>query len=630
MASDLVTRTRLAREKSLPEIPKSLGPDAISSLGAMREQVERLSGKAGEASDRAVRLFEVEMGLLSAYMPTPVDVSRNATPGGGGLRILKAPRGLQYEHLIFGIRLIWENMEPRHSAVEIWCAEDSLLLDDAWRVGVATKPMSEWTMHGISMRINYTFWIRAVDWTGGVSPWCPAQGQGGLIVPAQIDATVTEVLEVLTGRVTNSQLHQALSSKIDMIEGHTAAIQEQAQVIDGLSAQWFVKLDVDGRVSGIGLHGTGASSEFIVLADKFMVVTPGANPQVPFVVGPLGETGETGVGINGGLVVNGSILARHLDAGSVTADKIGADQISGQHIAATSDIILNEGGTLTVGQNNIVLDSELDRLVVAPDNGADIGAPNYSGVDYAELRDGDLFFMYWNGSSHVLYNSVKRIESDTEVQNGVEVTIPGLWRSVPKIIVTPHSIQTYNKNYSLYNQKINCWASNVSRSESGVVTFTPTAMLSLSDGSVVSNPNMVIDPAPLDPGGRTWYYWVSSVWNSTANAIRVAASGYATITGSSLANKVTMTISLYIDGVSRYSTSGYWDPVSGTRTLPWSADISGLAQGLHTIYLRLGLYQSSSDNDNLDLYAICNSMTCWDGTFSQLSAGTLDYLAIGA
>ena len=1228
MGSDVVSRKRLAREKSLPEIPRSLGEEVISSLGAMREQVERLSGKAGDASDRAVRLFEVEMGLLSAFVPTPADVSRDAVPGGGGLRILRAPRDLRYEHQVFGIKVAWVNVEEKYSAVEIWVAEDSLLLSDARRVGLATKPMAEWTMHGISMRASYTFWVRAVDWSGGVSPWCPPQGQGGLIVPAEIETTIGEVLELLTGQVTESHLYQSLSSRIDLIDGpatmegsvaalleaeglarvqgladeaaaraadiaaeaqarssalleeaaarqaaissestvrqaaddslaqqittlsaalddeesariaavsseavarvdgdaaeanarnslavqlrgsytgsdvgqvtsglihsersarvtadealsnridlivaagggdfqdlfaaisaeetarvnadgaiasdvaavtarldnvrdksgnltnksveatlvdnkqaqvdgdsalsssvsalsstvtnnfntlnaaiaseastrasgdtaeansrntlatqlrgsytgsdinaltsglifserqaratadasevssrealatqlrgsyagtdvslvtsglihservarvtaddaltqqvqelravfstaksvfsdffedansaarwalvygtgevsavsvgdaltggkvlrvgnnsgddrayivhkglipfdpnvlyritvklrrvvgsgnvyigwcgvasngvtlvgasggtsyasvhhwhaganvnpgsgwktyvgytkgfgasagtavlgsvaspgtvhpsvrylrpyvvcnndalagtveidsfvvdditdeqanaaaitteqtarasadsamaanittlqttvggHTAAIQEQAQVIDGLEAQWFVKLDVNGRVTGIGLHGTGATSKFVVLADKFMVVTPGQTPKVPFVVGAIGESGQSGVGIDGGLLVNGSIRARHLDAGSVTADKIGANQISGQHIAVTSDIILNEGGTLTVGQNNIVLDSANDRIVVARDNGTVVGTPNYTGVDYAELRDGNVNFMYWNPdvAQHKLYNSLKRVEVGTDVANNVRITIPGIWKQQPKIIVSPASIMTYSKDY-VANQTLECRADNITKN--GLTySFTPKAYLRLTNG-VVGIP--ISMPATASGGTRnTWYYANSSARNTPNFTTSLTVSGQVAggcwesrtmnqdgnISVSTQGLRFYVRVWIYVDGSPTYLGEWTADQVGGAAW-NFSASVSGLASGVHSYYFRVGFMYSESI-----AYAhnIVNSYggvsPAYEKTnqseFTSLANGTLNYMAIG-
>lgn len=824
-----VTKKRLAAEKSLPGVPKNLGGEAVSALGAMREQVERLSGKTGDEGDRAVRLFEVEQGLLNVYMPSFPDPIVGAVPGSGGSRVLKAPRSLHYNHMIFAIQLTWENVEPEYSHVEIWCAEGSTVLDDAKRVGVATKPMAEWSYFGVSMMTSYTFWIRAVGWDGGISPWCPPQGQGGLIVPAEIDTTIDELLAVLTGRLTESQLYQALSERINLIDGpdsllgsvaqrlgateeqigttidllrdrislaeaefsaglsaeqtaradadaafsqhvstlyaqvgtntaaiqaeqslrssadsaltssvetlvaqvgantaavqaeqiaradadsalsqstsilfarvddadaailseqaarvsadsavmtqvnallgmvyenaadielertisldeytalasqqteiftrvqnNAAAIQEHASTLNGLEAEWYVKTDVNGRVAGIGLHSTGVQTEFIVLSDKFMVVTPGQDPKIPFVVGPVGDTGAYGVGIDGGLVVNGSIVTRHLQAGSVTAEKIGANQIGGQHISAQSSILLNEGGRLTVGNNNLILDSNTNSMIVAPDNGVAPGQPNLIGHDFCELANGDLVFYYYYNGTHYPYKSVKRVVGCANVANNSLVTIPGHWKEVPEIIVSPHSLQTYHKDYSGYNQKINCEAQGVTRSADGVVRFVPLANLSLSDGILFRNPNIRVDSPYFDPSARRWYYFYSSTWYTEPETVKVYLSGYA---GASAFRKDThVSITVYCDGVEiyhNYAVLEYkwaYPEAIDLGSWHWSMTKTGLSQGTHALMIRLGVYQSASEDDKLNAYGTCTSMTCYQGTFTQLASGTLSYIAIG-
>lgn len=820
-----VTKKRLAAEKSLPAVPKALGGEAVSALGAMREQVERLSGKTGDEGDRAVRLFEVEQGLLNVYMPSFPDHGVGDVPGSGGSRILKAPRNLKYNHMIFAIQLTWENVEPEYSHVEIWCAEDSIVLDDAKRVGIATKPMAEWSYFGVSMRVNYTFWIRAVGWDGGLSPWCPPQGQGGLIVPAEIDKTIEELLEILTGKLTESQLYQVLSERINLIDGpdsllgsvaqrlgateaqidetiellrerlalaesdfsaglyaeqvaradaddamakdvnamyaqvqanaaaiqteqavradtddalasqvdtlvaqvgtntsaiqtertvrasadeslteltttlfarvdeaeaailseesarvsadsvvlskinsllgmvyenaadieqeraisldeytalasqqtelftrvqnNASALQMHASTLNGLEAQWYVKTDVNGRVAGLGLYSTGVKTEFIVLSDKFMVVTPGQSPKVPFVVGPVGDTGVYGVGIDGGLVVNGSIVTRHLDAGAVTAEKIGAAQIGGQHISAQSSILLNEGGRLTVGNNNLILDSNTNSMIVAPDNGTKPGSPNLIGHDYCELANGDLTFFYYFNGAHYPYKSVRRVEAGVGAANNSLVTLPGYWKTVPNIIVSPHSLQTFSKGYVGYNQKINCEAQRISRSASGVVTFVPIANLSLSDGVIFSNPSIKIGKNDFDPSGHTWYTY-SSTFYTAQNTAKVYLEGSVFSKDMGSNNDVDAIIEVYIDNSLYYSNTYFFEPSfwGSSFSESWSFTAS-VAQGVRAITLVAKFKQRSRDNDKLSWGATCNSMTCYQGTFTQLASGTLSYIALG-
>lgn len=90
--------------------------------------------------------------------------------------------------------------------------------------------------------------------------------------------------------------------------------------LDGVEANYSVKVDLNGRVSGFGLIATAATatpfSAFAVIADKFAVVDPdstGSNPIVPFEVSAGKATFSTDVEINGDLITTGTITATRLN-----------------------------------------------------------------------------------------------------------------------------------------------------------------------------------------------------------------------------------------------------------------------------------------------------------------------------
>jgi hypothetical protein len=74
-------------------------------------------------------------------------------------------------------------------------------------------------------------------------------------------------------------------------------------------------------VAGVGLLlQESGYSEFAILANKFYIINPsseGQDPVVPFVVGTV--NGVSQAGINGNMIVDGSILARHIAAESIEA-----------------------------------------------------------------------------------------------------------------------------------------------------------------------------------------------------------------------------------------------------------------------------------------------------------------------
>lgn len=88
-----------------------------------------------------------------------------------------------------------------------------------------------------------------------------------------------------------SALATDISNLTTTVGNNTAAIAIEASSVDGLLAQYTVKVDVNGRVAGFGLASTAINgtptSSFIVVADKFAIVDPAntaAAPKVPFVV----------------------------------------------------------------------------------------------------------------------------------------------------------------------------------------------------------------------------------------------------------------------------------------------------------------------------------------------------------
>lgn len=119
-------------------------------------------------------------------------------------------------------------------------------------------------------------------------------------------------------------------------EDNTAVVQTHAQSINGLEAQYTVKVDVNGKVAGYGLATTpknGApESKFIVNADRFGVGSTGKADIFPFTV----DTRQNRVGVNGELVVNGKAIIDRLNAGDIHGDKITANTLNANRLKAGS------------------------------------------------------------------------------------------------------------------------------------------------------------------------------------------------------------------------------------------------------------------------------------------------------
>lgn len=106
----------------------------------------------------------------------------------------------------------------------------------------------------------------------------------------------------------------------------------------------------------MGLIAGPTSSEFMVLADKFMVKNPANSSQpgkIPFVVGTV--NGQSVVGISGDLLVDGSIQGRSLAVSNVitASAQIASAIIQDGHIQSLSAGKIS-AGSIDSGQVTIV------------------------------------------------------------------------------------------------------------------------------------------------------------------------------------------------------------------------------------------------------------------------------------
>jgi hypothetical protein len=150
------------------------------------------------------------------------------------------------------------------------------------------------------------------------------------------------ILDVDTVLVSPSE---SIGTRINYLtstaDGNTAAILTQQSVIDGLTAQYMVKLDVNGRVAGFGLYNAaGEPTQFTILANKFAVIdpgaAPGATPVVPFVI-------EGGITYIRNVVIENAAI-QNLNVGKLTSGSLTATiQQNADILVGTGRIIWDNG-----------------------------------------------------------------------------------------------------------------------------------------------------------------------------------------------------------------------------------------------------------------------------------------------
>ncbi|AKI27695.1 hypothetical protein [Moraxella phage Mcat17] len=159
---------------------------------------------------------------------------------------------------------------------------------------------------------------------------------------ASIKSSVANLERTLT--TNNQSLSERINTLQTTVNGQTASIQQHAQSLNGLSAQWTLKVQTNGIVSGIGLASNNGVSDFAIRADKLYVASPQGDKKPMFTV-TTRPTTLNGTTVPTGMYLNGDLIA----SGTISGDKIQANtQITAPNI---------RGGSINIG-NNFSVDSQ--------------------------------------------------------------------------------------------------------------------------------------------------------------------------------------------------------------------------------------------------------------------------------
>ena len=338
-----------------------------------------------------------------------------------------------------------------------------------------------------------------------------------------------------------------------------------------------------------------------------------------------------------------------------------ADQtkIDGGAIYVGSSINLSEGGKATFGNQNVIIDTAGNHgsIVVAEDGGPGRGS-------YCELSDGDINFQYWNGSTHIPYSSLTRLEAGVG-NNNQWVYIPGIFKEVPKIMVSPNAIQSYNNAYRTASQKIRFEVINLQQYASKQWRFIPRATLDLSSGTTggVNVGQNVTGPS----NSSFWSYAVTDVlvntrrlvvnFNATAyyrdNTFRVAnysgtgkdkvLLGYNYYFYASSC-RYYVTLYVYVTGVGWKTWQQYFDPgyANYTGAGSWTIDTGGQPGNITQFKVLYSYYGSNNNRKRVtSTSADFRSGAGWFGALrinnyssdqvatSVIEPGVLNWIAIG-
>jgi hypothetical protein len=124
--------------------------------------------------------------------------------------------------------------------------------------------------------------------------------------------------EQLARTTADDALARDISTAVTRLDENTAQVTALAQSVNGLSANYTILIDINGRVVGYTqLSGTAEQSEFVVAADFFKVAgTSGAGVPV-FALQTVNGVGR--MALRGDMLADGTITARALDVSTLSA-----------------------------------------------------------------------------------------------------------------------------------------------------------------------------------------------------------------------------------------------------------------------------------------------------------------------
>jgi hypothetical protein len=218
-------------------------------------------------------------------------------------------------------------------------------------------------------------------------------GADGITPDLTDPSIIAQIISGLQDSITESELYQSLRERLNLIDqGATSlvvqtenlvATVDQLALADGansamiaqesviradetgaLFAEYTVKIDNNGRVSGFGLASTPDSSEFVILADRFAVIDPDADPVtgqavIPFIV----DSGNVYIStafikeLNADIINAGTLTGRTVrTAASGERFEVSADSDRAVFYDANGDVAITIGtGATGLGQNALAV-----------------------------------------------------------------------------------------------------------------------------------------------------------------------------------------------------------------------------------------------------------------------------------
>jgi multidrug efflux pump subunit AcrA (membrane-fusion protein) len=190
--------------------------------------------------------YEARVTAISAFDIASLPTYSVLTTLSGKQGLPPALANIAATGILFGYRLNWNfpavgALDTAYTEIEIATTANGA---NAAQLGLFAYPTNSHVIQGMQPNLKRYFHGRLIDRIGNVGPWSNW-------VSATTSADASAVLDILSGKITESQLHQNLQTKIDKIDTIAGLDGDIGNLIENISA---VQIQADQISDELGLE----------------------------------------------------------------------------------------------------------------------------------------------------------------------------------------------------------------------------------------------------------------------------------------------------------------------------------------------------------------------------------------
>jgi len=206
--------------------------------------------------------YEARVTAISAFDVSSLPTYSNLTELSGKQGLPPSLAFLHADGLLFGMKLTWGF--PATGALDTAYTEIQVSPDGVANIaqlGLFAYPTTTHSIQGMQPNLTRKYRGRLIDRIGNIGPWSEW-------VSGTTSADASAILDILSGKITETQLAQDLATKISDIDQYDQRISNAEQAV----------VEVENQVSGILESQENIIDEQGVLSDKINGVYARVNP----------------------------------------------------------------------------------------------------------------------------------------------------------------------------------------------------------------------------------------------------------------------------------------------------------------------------------------------------------------